>query len=101
MLNDLIFKVLYEILDGNVESVDCYFGGSRRVGLITRSKISYKDFIRKTKHIVLEDDIASYDDEEDDLIISLDLTEEFVNKIIAHVKCSCINEFENMGKRIR
>jgi len=99
MLNDIIFKVLYEILDGNIESVDCYFSGSRRVGLMTKTKISYKDFIRKTKYIVLEDDIANYDSDEEDLTFSIDLTEEFVNKIVAHVKCSCLNEFENMSKR--
>ena len=99
MLNDVILKVLNKVLDGNVESVDFYFSGWHRVQVIMKSKISPEDFIKKTKRIISETDIGSHDsDDDDESMISLDLTEDFVNKIIAYVKYECLDELENMKK---
>jgi len=98
MLNSVIFNVLNKVLDGNIESVDFYFSGWNRVQVITKSEISPEDFINKTKCIISETDIGSHDSDDGESMISLDLTEEFINKIIAYVKCDCLNEFENMRK---
>jgi len=99
MLNDVIFKVLNKVLDENIESVDCYDRGYK-LEVITKSKILYDDFIRKTKHNlhISENDISNYDSDDEDLTFTIDLTEDFINKIIAYVKYDCLNEFENMRR---
>jgi len=57
------------------------------------------DFVKKTKRIISEYDIGSiYDEEEEDLTFSIDLTEEFVDRIIAYVKSHCLNDFEEFMK---
>jgi len=99
MLNDIISKVLNKFLDGNIESIDCYSRGNCRFDLITQNKISYKDFVKKTKNIISENDISSYDEEDSEYLeVTIELTEDFINKIINHIKCDCMNEFEEMKK---
>jgi len=101
MLNTIIFEVLDEVLDGNVFSTDCHFSksqGRHKLDLMTRRAISYKEFIKETKSLVLEYDIASYDEDSDFFQISIDLTEESINKFIERAKQLCLYEFEQMKK---
>jgi len=98
MLNATIFNVLNKILDGNLESVEYYYSGGHKLQLMTKSEISYEDFIKKTKYIILEKDIGSHDSDDNESMISIDLTEEFINKIIAFVRFNCLDEFENMKR---
>jgi len=98
MLKTIILNVLNKVLNGNIESVDFYFSGWQKAQLTTKSKIPQEYFIRKTKYIISENDIGVYDEDEEDLTISIDLTEEFINKIILYVKSDCMNEFEEMRK---
>jgi len=104
MLNTIVFEVLDNVLDGNVFSTDCYFSQvshRRKLDLITRRSISYKEFINQTKHLILEYDVANYDEDADYFEISIDLTEETMNKIITFAKNMCLNEFENLKKKNR
>ena len=57
------------------------------------------DFTKKTSHIISEYDIGSiYDEDEEDLTFTIDLTREFVDRIIAYVKSHCLNDFEEFMK---
>lgn len=100
MLNKITFEVFNKILDGDVYKTDCFFSKSagRRLNLITNSAISYENFIKKTKYLVSESDVASYDEDNDYFEIDIDLTSEFMNKIIANARYICLSEFDEMKK---
>jgi len=99
MLNTTIFNVLNKVLEGNLESVDLYYDLNEKVQLTTKSKMLYADFTKKTSHIISEYDIGSiYDEDEEDLTFTIDLTREFVDRIIAYVKSHCLNDFEEFMK---
>jgi len=101
MLNTIIFEVLDEVLDGNVFSVNCHFSkshGGHKLDLMTRRAISYKNFIEETKSLVLEYDVTRYDEDSDFFQISIDLTEESINKFIERAKQFCLYELGQMKK---
>ena len=98
MLNNVIFNVLNHALDGNIESVDFYDKGSK-LQIMTKSKILYKDFIRKTNYVISKNDIIRIDDsDEEDFSFPLDLTEDMILKFINYTKTYCLCQLEDMRK---
>jgi len=64
-----------------------------------KSKILYKDFIRKTEYLIPKNNIVRYDDsDEEDLTFTLDLTEDMIVKFIQYTKTYCLSQFEDMRR---
>ena len=98
MLNDIIFNGLNHALAGNIEYADIDARGYK-IQLMTKSKILYKDFIRKTEYLIPRNDIVRYDDSaEEDLTFTLDLTEDLIVKFIHYTKMCCLSQFEDMRR---
>jgi len=97
MLNVVIFEVLNEVL-GIAGDVDCKLVDDCRLELMI-DKISCEDFVQKTKHFIQEEDIVSYNEESKFVLeVTMNLTEEFINKVIACAKQMFLSEFEEMEK---
>ena len=98
MLNNVIFNVLNHALDGNIESVDFYDKGYK-VQIMTKSKMRYADFIRKTSYVISKNDIIRVDDsDEEDLTFPIDVTEAMILKFINYTKTYCLCQFEDMRR---
>ena len=96
MLSSAIYGVLNKVLDITGE-VDCNLVDNCRLELMV-DKISCEDFVQKTKHFILEEDILSYNEKDSKFVlkVTMNLTEDFINKVIAYAKQYCLEEFEEM-----
>jgi len=98
MLNTAIFEVLNEVLGADIGNVDCNLSDNCRLKLMI-DKIPYEDFVQKTKHFIPESDIVGHNEESKFVLeITMNLTDEFVNKIITYANQMFISEFEEMKK---
>jgi len=98
MLHAVISEVLNEVLGEDIgNEVDCNFSDNCRLKLMI-DKIPYEDFVQKTKHFISESDIISHSEGKFVLEVTMNLTDEFVNKIITYVNPMVISEFEEMKK---
>lgn len=97
MLSSVIYGVLNKVLDITGE-IDCSLVDNCRLNLMV-DKISCEDFVQKTKHFIPEEDILNYKEESKFVLeVTMNLTEEFVNKVIVYAKQYCLEEFEEMKK---
>jgi len=99
MLNTAIYEVLNEVLGVDIgNDVDCSLSDNCRLKLMI-DKIPYEDFVQKTKHFISESDIVSYSEESKFVLeVTMNLTDEFVNKIVTYANQMFISEFEEMKK---
>ena len=98
MLHAVISEVLNEVLEEDIgNEVDCNFSDNCRLDLMI-DKISYEDFVQKTKHFISEDDIVSHRESKFVLVVTMNLTDEFIHKIMSYVNPMVIREFDEMKK---
>ena len=97
MLQVVIFEVLNEFLGMDIGTVDIRLSDNCRLELMI-DKTPYEDFILKTKRIISEDDIVSHNEDKFVLEVTMNLTDEFINKITPLAKQMFLNEFEGMKK---
>ena len=99
MLHAVISEVLNEVLGEDIgNEVDCNFSDNCRLDLMI-DKIPYEDFVQKTKHFISESDIVSHSEESKFvLVVTMNLTDEFIHKIMSYVNPMVISEFEEMKK---
>jgi len=98
MLNTAIYEVLNEVLGEIIGNVDCNLSDNCRLDLMI-DKILYEDFVQKTKHFISENDIVSHSEESKFVLeVTMNLTDEFVNKIMSYANKMVISEFEEMKK---
>jgi len=98
MLHAVISEVLNEVLGEDIgNEVDCNFSDNCRLDLMI-DKIPYEDFVQKTKHFISESDIVSHRESKFVLVVTMNLTDEFIHKIMSYVNPMVISEFEEMKK---
>jgi len=104
MLHAVISEVLNEVLGEDIgNEVDCNFSDNCRLDLMI-DKIPYEDFVQKTKHFISESDIVSHRESSHNeeskfvLVVTINLTDEFIHKIMSYVNPMVISEFEEMKK---
>jgi hypothetical protein len=56
--------------------------------------MDYTRFLTTAQYIISEDDISF----QDSTLITIDLTEDVLNRILEYTKMVCINEFDNIRK---
>jgi len=98
MLHAVISEVLNEVLGADIGLVECGWLDSCSLDLLI-DKIPYEDFVQKTKHFISENDIVSHNEESKFvLVVTINLTDEFIHKIMSYVNPMVISEFEEMKK---
>ena len=98
MLHAVISEVLNEVLGADIGLVECGWLDSCSLDLLI-DKIPYEDFVQKTKHFISENDIVSHNEESKFvLVVTINLTDEFIHKIMSYVNPMVIREFEEMKK---
>jgi len=99
MLHAVISEVLNEVLGEDIgNEVDCSFSDNCRLDVMI-DKIPYEDFVQKTKHFISESDIVSHSEESKFvLVVTMNLTDEFINKVMSYVNPMVIREFDEMKK---
>jgi len=98
MLHAVISEVLNEVLGADIGNVDCSLSDNCRLDLMI-DKIPYENFVQKTKHFISESDIISHSEESKFVLeVTMNLTDEFVNKIVTHANQMFISEFEETKK---
>lgn len=98
MLCNIIKTILKEnTVTNSVKEVDMYYSKMKNRKVLTiefDEEVNYADFLEATKYIISENDISLQDSNS----ITIDITENIVNKILEYAKMVCIDEFDRIKK---
>jgi glutathionylspermidine synthase len=100
ILDSMIYELLKEKLHYKVESIECYFSDShnrRMIDIEFNSPISYDEFVKWTKEVINEYDIAFHDDTG----VLIDLTENLIKNLFKLAEQKTTFEYENLRPRRR